>query len=435
MSVFFEAHAGLLLNGVAILFLLLLSGFFSGSETALTAASRARMHQLENDGNRRAAIVNRLRDDKERLIGSILLGNNLVNILASALATTVLIGLVGDGAVPIATVVMTLLVLIFAEVLPKTYAIHHADRVAIIIAPLLRTVVRVLGPVTEGVTAIVRLVLRMFGADTQNVTMTDYADELRGAIELHRGPDEDVHEERAMLRSILDLGDVEVSEIMTHRRNVVAIDADQPQLQIVDQVVESPYSRLPLWRDDADNILGIIHAKDLLRAVHVHRGAPDRLNIEAIAAKPWFIPDTTTLLDQLKAFRTRREHFALVVDEYGSLQGVVTLEDILEEIVGDISDEHDIPVAGVRPQSNGSYIVDGTVTLRDLNRRFEWRLPDDEASTIAGLVLQEARRIPEVGQTFTFYGFRFEILRRQRNQITSIWVKPPSDDEQDETRD
>lgn len=408
--------------------LLFLSAFFSGSETALTAASRARMHQLAQEGQNGAKLVNRLREDKERLISAILLGNNLVNILASALATTLFLSLVGEAAVPVATLVMTILVLVFAEVLPKTYAIHNADQAAVRVAPILRTVVFVLGPVAQSISFLVRIVLRLFSAHPSEVTVTDYADELRGAIELHRGPTEETAVERAMLRSILDLQDVEVSEIMTHRRNLVAIDADLPATEILDMVLESPFTRMPLWRDDPDNIVGVLHAKDVLRAVHEAERTERPFEPLAIASLPWFIPDSTTLHDQLQAFRRRREHFALVVDEYGALQGVVTLEDILEEIVGDIADEHDIPVAGVRPQPNGSYIVDGTVTLRDLNRRFEWRLPDDKASTIAGLVLYEAQSIPDVGQTFTFYGFRFEILRRQRHQITSIRVTPPAID-------
>ena len=256
------------------------------------------------------------------------------------------------------------------------------------------------------------------------------ADELRGAIEQHRGEetteDAEVRTERAMLRSILELGEVPVSDVMTHRRNLVTIDGGQPPALIVDEVLASPYTRLPLWKDDPDNIVGVLHAKALLRAVRAHGGQLDPVDVVALAAQPWFIPDTTTLLDQLQAFRERREHFALVVDEYGSLMGVVTLEDILEEIVGDISDELDANVAGVRPQPNGSYAIDGWVTIRDLNREFEWRLPDDKASTIAGLVLHEARRIPDVGQVFTFYGFRFEILRRQRHQITAVRVTPPT---------
>ena len=415
----------MILTALSILGLLILSGFFSGSETALTTASRARMHQLQQEGNRNAVIVNRLRENKERLIGAILLGNNLVNILASALATSLLLTLVGEAAVPLATVIMTLLVLIFAEVLPKTYAINQSERMALGIAPTLRVVVLVLAPVVQGITAIVRFILVLVRAGGTTVSVSDYLDELRGAIELHQGTEREIDEERAMLRSILDLGEVWVSEIMTHRRNVISIEAELPVQEIVDAVVTSPFTRLPLWQGESDNIVGVLHAKDVLRAVRGGDGDLSQFDVTAIAAKPWFIPDTTSLLDQLRAFRTRREHFALVVDEYGSLQGVVTLEDILEEIVGDITDEHDIPVAGVRPQPNGSYIIAGTVTIRDLNRRFEWRLPDDQASTIAGLVLNEARRIPEVGQAFTFYGFRFEILRRQRNQITSIRLTPP----------
>ncbi|WP_158043534.1 HlyC/CorC family transporter [Skermanella pratensis] len=416
----------------AILALLVMSAFFSGSETALTAASKARMHQLEHEGDRRAAVVNRLRDDKEKLIGGLLLGNNTVNILASSLATSVLIQLVGDAGVAYATLGMTLMVLIFSEVLPKTYALRHAETMALFVGRPVRFMVMLFSPVTAAVNVLVSAVLRAFGSGIENVGVQSNIDELRGAIELHRGEDpgdeEEVRHERAMLRSILDLADVEVMEIMTHRRNLVTIDAGQPPARIVQEVLESPFTRLPLWRDDPDNIVGVLHAKALLREVQANAGDLEKLDIGAIAADPWFIPDTTTLFDQLQEFRRRREHFALVVDEYGSLMGIVTLEDILEEIVGDISDEHDITVAGVRAQPNGTYIVDGWVTIRDLNREFEWRLPDEEASTIAGLVLYEARRIPEVGQTFTFYGFRFEVLRRQRNQITALRITPPAED-------
>lgn len=417
------------ITGAAILVLLVLSAFFSGSETALTAASRARMHGLETEGNHRARVVNHLRERKERLIGALLLGNNLVNILASALATGALIRLVGDAGIAYATVAMTLLVLIFSEVLPKTYALHHADETALRVAQPVRLLVALLAPATAFIAWIVGAVLRLFGTDMREVAFASTIDELRGAIELHRGVpeqgEEEVRRERAMLRSILDLADVEVMEIMTHRRTLVTIDASQPASRIVQEVLDSPFTRIPLWQGEADNIVGVLHAKALLRAVRGHQGDIDSLDILSIAAQPWFIPDTTTLFDQLQAFRQRREHFALVVDEYGSLMGIVTLEDILEEIVGDITDEIDVAVAGVRPQPNGSYVVDGWVTLRDLNREYEWRLPDDEASTIAGLVLYEARRIPEIGQSFSFYGFRFEILRRQRHQITALRVTPP----------
>jgi len=264
----------------------------------------------------------------------------------------------------------------------------------------------------------------------QKIRPDDPDEVLRTAIEEHTTDDEveaaEVKQERKMLRSILDLAEVTVVEVMTHRRQMVTIDADLPAAEIVDSALASPFTRLPLWRGEPDNIIGVLHAKSLLREVRAARGNMESLAIEEVASQPWFVPDTTTLLDQLQAFRARREHFALVVDEYGSLLGLVTLEDILEEIVGDITDELDTHVAGVFPQPDGSHIVDGTVTVRDLNREFDWELPDEtDYSTIAGLVLYESRHIPEVGQTFTFFGFRFEILKRQRHQIATIRVTPP----------
>jgi len=415
--------------GLAILVLLILSGFFSGSETALTAASKHVMHQLEQSGDKRAVIVNDLHEDKERLIGAILLGNNLVNILSSALATSLLIKMFGDNGVAYATIAMTLLVLIFAEILPKTYAIRHANRMALVVAPLIKPIIAVFAPVTLAINALVRYMLKVMGAGPNAEESREAAEEeLRGAIELHDGDEPSVKQERDMLRSVLELTEVQVEEIMTHRRNVVAVDADLPSDEIVKQVLESPYTRIPLWKDDPENIVGVLHAKALLREMMRNEGETKDIDIMSIATQPWFIPEQTPLLDQLQAFRNRREHFALVIDEYGSNMGVVTLEDIIEEIVGDIDDEHDVEVTGVSPQPDGSYLIDGTVTLRDLNREYEWDLPDEEASTIAGLVLHESRRIPEVGQSFMFHDFRFDIVGRQSNQITRIRVTPPSGD-------
>ncbi len=417
-----------------ILALLVLSAFFSGSETSLTAASIPRMHTLARQGDRRAELVNQLWRRKERLIGAILLGNNMVNILASALATGVLIGLFGDAGVVYATIVMTMLILIFAEVLPKTYAIQHADRLALGAAPILRVIVFVLFPITHAVQILVRGTFTLFGVEISATLSPEHTEEeLRGAIDLHAGEGEEVRHERAMLRSILDLADVEVSEIITHRKKVGSIDAGLPPAEIVAAVIESPHTRLPLWKDEPNNIVGVLHAKALLRAVQappIDLDALDALDVLAIANPPWFIIETTDLLSQLQAFRARHEHFAIVVDEYGEVLGIVTLEDILEEIVGEIADEHDIVIEGVKQQQDGSVVVDGAVTIRDLNRKFEWNLPDEEAATVAGLVLYEARRIPDVGQAFVFHGFRFEILRRQRNQITSLKVMPLAEESQ-----
>jgi Mg2+/Co2+ transporter CorB len=396
------------------------------------------MHELEKDGNQRAATVNRLLEKRERLIGTILLGNNLVNILASALATSVMMTWFGEAGVVYATMAMTILVLIFSEILPKTLALTHTTAMALKVAPVMRALVWMLSPVVSVIQGIVELTMRLFhrgnsGAQPASMMLA----ELRGVIDLHTramaDTSADIQHERAMLRSVLDLADVEVSEIMIHRRNLATVDVDQPVNDLIDQVLTSPYTRLPLWRGKPDNIVGVLHAKALARAVqeHTEQGTLDQLDPVAVAAAPWFIPDATRLLDQLQAFRARREHFAMVVDEYGSLQGVVTLEDILEEIVGEIADEHDVAVSGVRAQPDGSYVINGDVTIRDLNRQFDWSLPDDEAATIAGLILHESRSIPEVGQTFLFHGFRFEVLRRQRNQITALKVsaETPQDEE------
>ena len=424
-EIFDLAHS-IIAHIAVILALLFLSAFFSGSETALTAASQARLHQLSLRGNRRAGTVLRLRRRNDTLIGTILIGNNITNIAASALATSVLISLFDDAGVAYSMIGMTILVVIFAEVLPKTFAINNADRSALAVGPVIRVFVWLFQPLSIAIRFIVNVLLKIIGVKgLTSFAQHEREEELRGLIELHTGPGPDVSEERAMLRSILDLGEVTVEEIMTHRRNVSMINADLPLEEILDELLESSFTRLPLYRGDPDEIIGILHGKALLRAI---RGFPGEnmsdLDIVEVANEPWFIPESSNLLDQLQAFRARKEHFAVVVDEYGTLQGVVTLEDILEEIVGNIDDENDVTVSGVRPQPDGSFLINGSVTLRDLNRDFEWNLPDEDASTIAGLILHEARIIPNVGQEFIFYGFRFRILRKHRNQVTQLRVWP-----------
>ncbi|WP_373084574.1 HlyC/CorC family transporter [Sneathiella sp.] len=416
----------LILLSLAIFFLLLLSAFFSGSETALTGASRARLHQMEQSGDKRAGLVNLLRDHHTKLISAILLGNNLVNILASALATSMFISVFGDIGVAYATLVMTVLVLVFAEVLPKTFALRRTIPLALFVAPILRPAIFVLSPVVLGINIVVDMTLSLFGVKPHHGDMealTDAAqDELRGAIDLHSEDAGIIMHEKYMLGSILDMDEVDLSEIMIHRKNVEMVDCSKPVQQVIDQVLSSPYTRLPLWKKNPENIVGIIHAKDLLRALIPLNGDYDKLDVETIALKPWFVPETTTLRSQLNAFLERKSHFALVVDEYGALMGLVTLEDILEEIVGDIADEHDLAVSDVRMLKEGSIVAKGDVTLRDLNRQLNWSLPDDEAATIAGLVIHEAQIIPDIGQVFIFHGYKFEILKKEHNQITELRV-------------
>ena len=409
----------------AILGLLVISAFFSGSETALTAASRARLHALEQDGNAHARIVNRLLLSRERLIGAILLGNNLANIAASALATTLFISLFGDAGVAYATLVMTVLVVVFAEVLPKTYAIVNPDRMALAVAPIVRALVAVLAPVTAAMQFLVRHTLRLFGAVvSDDAEVLSAHEELRGAIELHHKEGGVVKLDRDMLGGVLDLRELTVSDIMVHRTKMDAIDIELPIEQLVDAALKSSHTRLPLWRGEREEIVGVLHAKMLLRALRETGGDLSKLDIMALSTPPWFVPDTTTLKDQLNAFLKRKAHFAIVVDEYGEVMGLVALEDIIEEIVGDITDETDIAALAAKVQPDGSLIVDGSAPIRDVNRMMDWEIPDDEATTIAGLVIHEAQTIPEPAQRFTFHGFRFEVLRWQRNRITSLRVTP-----------
>jgi Mg2+/Co2+ transporter CorB len=257
-------------------------------------------------------------------------------------------------------------------------------------------------------------------------------EEIRGAVEYHHAEGLVENRDRRMLGGVLDLSEMDVSEIMVHRKSMVMLDVALPPREIVEQALASGHTRVPLYRDEPENVVGIVHVKDLLAAVLSTRGGVDKLDIAAVTREPWFIPDTTNLKDQLNAFLKRKTHFALVVDEYGALQGLVTLEDILEEIVGEIEDEHDVAIEGVRSQPDGSVIVDGAVTIRDLNRAMDWDLPDEEAVTVAGLVIHEAQTIPEVGQVFIFYRHRFQVLRRQRNQITALRVSARLEAEEEE---
>ncbi|NQY12614.1 MAG: HlyC/CorC family transporter [Henriciella sp.] len=409
---------------VTIIILICMSAFFSGSETALTAASRARMHQLEKDGNKRAGLVNKLISDREKLIGAILVGNNIVNILASILAAELFRQLIpGPLGVAIATAVMTLVVVVCAEMTPKTYAINRPDSMAMRVATPINWVVIAIGWVVAGAQVLVNGLLKLLGVSQPGDAVTA-EDDIRGTIDLHHSEEGLDAKNRHRLVGALDLKDMTVEEVMIHRKNITMIDADQPADAIVRKALASPHTRLPLFRGDQEEIVGILHVKDLLRAIVGNNGKTSGLDILDICRDPWFIPETTAAEDQLDLFLKKRSHFALVVDEYGALQGLVTLEDILEEIVGDIRDEYDVVVRGVRPQEDGSVYVEGGVTIRDLNRAMGWELPDEEAVTIAGLVIHEAQTIPEPGQRFAFYGYRFDIARKSRNQITGLKVMP-----------
>ena len=408
-----------------IILSLALSAFFAAGETSLTAISRARMAALERQGNSAARRVNRLLASRERLIGAMLIGNNIVNIGASALTTTIFVALFGDAGVIYATATMSVLVVVFAEVLPKTIAVAKPDRTALLLARPVSITVAVLGPILSAIEAFIRGLLRLFGVRIEeNQPILSATEELRGAVDLLEEEGAVVKDEADMFGGLLDLSELEVSDVMVHRTNMHSVNVALPAPEILQEVLASNNTRLPIWRDSPENIVGILHAKDVLRALAAANGDATKLDFAEIATEPWFVPDTTSLPDQLKAFRARKAHVALVVDEYGEVMGLVTLEDILEEIVGDISDEHDVQLHGVRPQPNGSIVVEGSVPVRDVNRAMDWRLPDEDATTVAGLVIHEAQTIPDPGQAFTFHGYRFEVMRRHRNRITQLRVTP-----------
>ena len=419
-------------TAAGILVLLLLSAFFSGSETALTAASRAKLRSQADKGSAGAERALAVTEDNERLIGSVLLGNNIVNILSASMATALFTTLFGDGGVAIATLVMTALVLVFAEVMPKTYAITNPERAAALVAPAIAVVIRVFSPVVSAVRAFVRLVLSLVGVDTDpHGNIMSAREEITGAITLGHTEGSVEKEDRDRLLGALDLADRFVEEIMLHRSGIEMVNVDSAPADILDQCLHSRHTRLPVYRDEPENVIGMLHSKDLLRAVdnlvRTEGGgmeAVDKLDVTQVMMEPYFIPETTTLDDQMRQFLRRHTHFALVVDEYGALQGLITLEDILEEIVGEITDEYDHPEEpALEPEADGTYVVDGAMTIRDLNRATDWGLPDIEANTVAGLVIHEAQTIPTKGQVFSFHGFRFEVAARQANRITQLRIR------------
>jgi Mg2+/Co2+ transporter CorB len=418
-----------LLEAFFIIILIGFGAFFSVAETALTAVSKARIYHLLLEGNKRAKTVFALREQRERVIGTVLIGNNVANTGATALATSVAISMFGQEGVIYATALLTVLIIIFAEVLPKTFAFHQAEKSSLLCAPLLEILVKLCSPLTIAMEKIINLLMRLLRLNHSGMDFISATDAIRGTIEMHHQEGEVVKQERDMLGSILDLNEVEIHSVMTHRKQLEMIDADLPVHEIIKRVINSSHSRLPFWSDNPDNIIGVLHCKDMMRLLAT---TDDRKltseSVLALLSPPWFVPDTTTLNQQLLLFREKKRHFAIVVDEYGVCQGIVTLEDILEEIVGDIVDEHDTATsAGIRRISEDCYRVQGVVTIRDLNRFLDWDLPDENATTVAGLVLHEARAIPDVGAVFVFHGFRFTVEEKKANQLLRLQIQRISD--------
>ena len=420
----------LIFYSLTIFLFLLISAFFSAAETALTAISRARIYQLVMDGNKAAQRVSQLRRHKESMIGTVLLGNTAVNVGASSLATSLVIELFGQEGktVAIVTLAMTILLVVFAEILPKTYAIQNAERVSLRLAAPLQFCVTLLYPITRSIQAVIYSLMKLFGVNLgKNTSMVSAIDVIRGTIELHHREGNMVKQDRDMLGSILDLNDILIEEIMIHRTQVETLNIDLPPVEFVAQAIGNMHSRIPLWRDKPDNIIGLLHVKNLIKALNDHADPTGAkltgTEIFNLCSKPWFIPETTSLRDQLLAFRSKRQHFAFVVDEYGGWQGIATLEDIIEEIVGEIEDEHDEGQTDIQKAGDNAYYVSGSVSVRDLNRQLDWNLPDDNATTVAGLLIHEAETIPSVTEQFNIHGFRFTVISKEATQITRLRIE------------
>lgn len=410
---------------VATGFCLLISFLFSASETALTAVSRARIYTMIQEGVRMAALVEKLIQKKDAMISTILMGNTIANMVAASLVTVVCLDYFGEefGAL-YATIFLTMGVLLFCEVLPKTIAINHAERAALLLAPFVDVTMRILWPLTHAVQSIVITLMRAMGMRARAVDEADSNALIRGTIELHHFEGGVMKEDRDMLGSILDLNRREISEVMLHRQQVMAIDMALDPEEIITQAIDCGHSRIPLYRDSVENIQGLLHVKDLLQLLRKQKIGITREMIRQLAHKPWFVPETTTLADQLEAFRAKRLHFAFVVDEYGAWLGTLTLEDIIEEIVGAIDDEHDDRgMDAMIPCGERKYRMAGSVTIRDVNRGLDWNLPSDHATTIAGLIMHEARVIPSKGAVLEFHGYRFTVEDSKANQILQVMVE------------
>ena len=409
---------------IAIIVLLALSAFFSGSETALTASTRSRLTGLEMKGKKNAKTAIGLLNKKEALIGAILLGNNLVNILASALATSLMIKIFGNSGVAYAVIIMTTLIVIFAEILPKSYAISNAEKSSLVVSPILKPFVTVLAPITWTMEKIVFSILKIVGINhDKNARSLSVEDEIRGTVDLHHKEGRLYKLDKDMVTGILDLAEISVEDIMVHRSKIYMVNIDGDPKEIINQVIESPFTRVPVWKDHNENIIGLLHAKNLLKLLKnnsINEISKEMINQSLI--KTWFVPETTTLKDQLQMHLSRKIKLAMVVDEYGVLNGMISLEDIIEEIVGDINDEHDIELSEVTKENDGTLIVKGSTEIRNLNRRFGWDLPDEETNTISGLIIHESSSFPKSGQVFQYHGFKFEVIEAEKNLITKVKI-------------
>ena len=394
---------------IIIFFLLIISGLLSGSETSITSVSKSKIHKLSNRGDVRAKKVLKLIEKKNDLVSSILIGNNIINILASVLATALLIKYYGDKGILYSTVVMSALIVIFSEVFPKNYALLRPDRFVLTMSGPLTIFSKLLLPFILFLRFINFIIFKLMRVDTANkVTSKTAREDIRNIINMHEDEGRLLKDESDMLNAILDLKEITVEKIMTHRKNIYSINIEETDTFFT-KIAKSSFSRIPVWKDNPNNILGLVHAKNVLSNLD-ENGALDINKIKENLIKPWFIPETTKAKDQLNEFIKRKEKLAFIVDEYGELMGLISMEDIIEEIVGNIFDEKDFSTIGIRRLENNIFRIRGDVNIRDINRELDIAIPEGSSSTIAGYIIDQTESFPDVGQIFAYDGIIYEII-------------------------
>jgi len=407
-----------------VIFLMIISALFACSETSVTAASRAKIHRLANEGSKRAKKLEKLLKSREKVISTMLIGNNAVNILASAIATSVLIELFGDAGLLYATVGMTIIVLLFAEIAPKTIALKAPDKIALFLAPLIDFLVKILMPVAHLSQKLVDSVVDLFFPKNYKTSKGEELEEIRDAVDLKHKEGSIFKYDKDLIDGVLDLSDTEISEIMVHRKEIESINADLPIMEIVRNALEISYTRIPLWRGNQENIVAILNVRKLLKALHFYKGSFDKFDINSATSEPWFIPASNSLRSQLFAFRKKKKRFALVVDEYGSLLGLVTLEDILEEIVGEIKEQDDESEINIIKIKSGAYKIAAKSLIRDINKKLDWDLlEDDHAYNLAAFIINNLGRIPDEKENFMIEGYYFEILKKRDHDLILVKMK------------
>lgn len=412
---------------IAVVILMVISAMFACSETSIIAASRAKIHRMANEGNKRAKKLEKLLKIREKVISTMLVGNNAVNILASALATSALLRIFGDAGLLYATIGMTIIVLIFAEIAPKSFAMKSPDKIALFLAPLIDILVKILFPLTHSIQKIVDAFIKFFFKNSLEKSQDAELEEIRDTVDLKAKEGSIFKYDKDLLDGVLDLSDTEISEIMVHRKDIESINIDLPILKIINLALEISYTRIPLWRGNKENIVAILNVRKFLKALHLYKGNIEKFELTSVTSEPWFVPSSNSLRSQLFAFRKRKKRFSLVIDEYGSLLGLLTLEDILEEIVGEIKEQEDGAEINIIKIKSGSYKITGKTLIRDINKKLDWDiLESDQAYNLAAFIINGLGRIPEEKENFAIDGFYFEILKRKNHDLILVKVKKVS---------